>query len=468
MSDSAAGPDVGGRAALEAAVLREALDICHSRASAAGDFDLVNRWWHSAGAFSRGASTASGMSSSGSPRSAVPARTGAGAEKEAVGDDASAGEWCALGGALMDEARHADAMEAFQRALARKPDCLRARVGLAHALVAQGRPAEAIPHFEAGLALEPLERWAHFGLGWSELLVGAFARGWKELTWFNRNGVPRPMDSPVWSGEPLSGRTLFVWADWALGDTVQHLRYLPLVKSSGARVVVECDKTLLALVQGMSCVDLAVATGTPSPRHDLHISLSSLAGLLSATFEQIPSSVPYLQVSTTKCACWRRRLGESTRPTVGLVWTGDKSHAEARARFLTLPAFRPLADVRGVRFVSLQVGRPALEVWWERTLQVENVLTERCTLEDTAAVIMNLDLAVTVDTMVAHLAGALGQRVWTLLPSAPAWQWRMDGDSSAWYPTMRLYRQAGDGTWDRAIESVSRDLQMLFARESAR
>lgn len=372
-------------------------------------------------------------------------------------EDELVGAWCALGGALMDEAKHVDAMEAFQLALARKPDCLRARVGLGHALVAQGRPTEAIPHFEAGLAIEPMERWAHFGLGWSELLSGEFARGWKEMQWFNRSGITRHMDASVWTGEPLNGQTLLVWADWALGDTIQHLRFLPLVKSLGARVVVQCDKPLVSLVKRMPCVDLVVASGAPAPRHDLHVPLSSLVGIVCTTRDEIPASVPYLGVSAKKRAEWHARLRCGMTPTVGLVWTGDKSHAEARARFLTLADFRPLASVPNARFVSLQVGHPALEVAWEETLRVDHVLDETCSLEDTAAAILNLDLIITVDTMVAHLAGALGLRVWTLLPFAPAWLWPLEGDVSAWYPTLRIYRQSRAADWGDIMFRLVRD-----------
>lgn len=460
-------------------LLREAVKICLRRTQGEDDSGLIARWWHASERSTR-PSTDAGEAGSlwGSTASlSIPASADSvgvthttdqsSADRQAEArqsrEDETVGRWCARGAVCMSEGKHIEAMRAFQLALEHKRDCLRALVGMGYALVAQRRLVEAIGCFEAGLAIDARERWAHFGLGWSALLAGDFERGWEEMQWFNRSGRTRHIDARTWTGEALDGQTLLVWADWALGDTIQHLRYLPLARARVGKLVVECDKALAPLVERMTCVDLVAPSGTPLPRHDMQAPLSSLAGVLSEAHRLNPTPVPYLHVSSSANTAWQARLGTSRKPVVGLVWTGDTSHAEARARFTTLAHFRPLAAAGAVRFVSLQVGRPALAVEWESSLAVDNILDERCSIEDTAAAILQLDLVITVDTMVAHLAGALGQRVWTLLSFSPAWLWQIEGERSSWYPTMRLYRQTSAGDWDDVMRDVSRDLSALFS-----
>jgi hypothetical protein len=259
----------------------------------------------------------------------------------------------------------------------------------------------------------------------------------------------------------LRDRTILVWAEFALGDTIQCLRYLPLLHAAGARVVVETQATLLPLIERMPCVDRVVVSGAPLPAFDLHAPLFSLPGVFQT--QRLGAGVPYLAVDDELIAIWRKRLGEPApgQRTIGLAWSGSPTGSNARYRFTTLSSFAPLAGVPNTRFVSLQLGPRAVDLLTPPPgLRVETLLDESCTGADTAALMLNLDLIITIDSMVAHLAGALARPVWTVTWLSPAWWlWQVEGDRSLWYPTMRLFQQTRAGDWKDVLARVRETLE---------
>lgn len=364
------------------------------------------------------------------------------------------GAWYALGEALEVEERLDEAAEAYQQAVSRKPDCLRALFRLGWVHVKRAEPRRAIPLLEAALKLEPEYRWGHIGLGQALHLAGDLVRGWEELFWYSQEDDKRRFEQPKWDGEPLNGKTILLWADWYLGDTIQLVRYVRLVKQLGGRVLVECHRKLLSLIARMDGVDGVIARNTPLPAFDLQAPLGELPRILRTTRDSIPCEVPYLSADPHLKDMWRQKLGASTQKTAGLVWAGEPTRDNARVRFAPLAAIEPLARSSGLRLVSLQLGAPLTELHAAPlSLRVEMLLDESSSLDDTAALMSNLDLVVTVDTMAAHLSAALGRPTWLLLPFAADWRWHAEAGLTPWYPTIRLFSQGTPGDW---VELLSR------------
>jgi tetratricopeptide (TPR) repeat protein len=376
--------------------------------------------------------------------------------------DDSANAWCRLAEALEAEHRLPQAVRAYRKAIARRPDCRTLEnLGQLHLILAQ--PEEAQRCFLAALALDRDAPFAHARLGWASLQLGDYAKGWEEYVWIHALSQRRTFAQPAWDGSPLAGRTILLWADLALGDAVQHARYFPTIKALGARVIVECHSDLVTTLAGVAGVDEVVARGAPLPPFDVHAPFLWLPRLFHQSCESIPASVPYLTVPESLRAHWRERLGPSDGRVIGIVWASDPTHWQTRFRAASLAAFQPLGRVPHLRIVSLQWGAHANElVAPPEGLRVERLLDDTCTIADTAALMLNLDLVVTVDTMPAHLAGALAKPVWLLAASrAPAWWLSRDGDRSSWYPTMRVFRQRRAGDWPDVLERVRAALEAI-------
>jgi hypothetical protein len=334
-------------------------------------------------------------------------------------------------------------------------------MGLGRMYLRSRKPRRALPLFEAAVALAPDDRWAHIHLGWSHGLIGDLPRGWSEIACFHRLGPQRrSYDRPTWDGSRLDGRTVLLWSNAGLGDAIQMLRYVPLIPARGGRVAIECQSNLISLVEGVEGVDVAIPAGAPLPDFDLQAPLSLLPCLFPTTVQHIPGPMPYLRVAPLLVQHWRQRLhaGGRTR-MVGLVWSGEPRNPEARQRFAPLAALSPLGGVHDVTYVSLQLGPGATELLTPPPgLRIRQILDEACPIHETAAVLMNLDLVITVDTMIAHLAGALARPVWTMLPYAADWRW-LKGPHSPWYPSMRLFRQLRRGDWDSVVRRVRSALE---------
>jgi len=301
----------------------------------------------------------------------------------------------------------------------------------------------------------------HWNLALALLVQGHFPEGWEEYEWrWKTKGLLSPrqlLPQPLWDGRPLAGRAILLHAEQGLGDTIQFIRYLPLVAQRGGRVIVECQPELQRLVQAMTPDIPVLARGQPLPDFAFQCPLLSLPKALGTTLATIPATVPYLHADAQNVQMWRDRLaGHGSALKVGLIWAGNPHHKNDRNRSVKLASLAPLAQVPGVQFYSLQKGAAAAQA---KTPPPGMDLIDRTDdlqdFADTAAMIANLDLVIAVDTSVVHLAGALAKPVWTLLPYCPDWRWLLKRQDSPWYPTMRLFRQPEIGDWDSVIQQLA-------------
>ena len=297
--------------------------------------------------------------------------------------------------------------------------------------------------------------------------MGRFEQGWPGYEWrwkCKEFGSLPPFHPPLWDGSPLDGRTILVHAEQGLGDTLQFIRYAPLVHQRGGRVILVCQPPLIGLLTRSPGVERLVAQGEALPDYDVHVPLMSLPGLLGTTLESVPADVPYLDAEPQLVEAWRHRLGSYPGFKVGIVWQGNPKFRLDRRRSIPLAQFAPLARVPGVHLFSLQKGPGAeqLAAVTDR-FPVTDLGRRLDDFMDTAAVLKNLDLVISVDTAIAHLAGALGIPVWVALPFVPDWRWLMDREDSPWYPTMRLFRQARPGQWEDVFQRIAEALQRRLA-----
>jgi len=378
-----------------------------------------------------------------------------------------------LGNALRDQGRLDEAIASFRQALGLNPRHLDALNNLGVALKNLGQLDEAKACYDQAMRLQPDHYLPRFNLSLLWLLQGDLLRGWPgyEFRW-ERSGRARSHEErPCWDGSPLQGRTILMYAEQGLGDSIQFIRYAPLVQQRGGNVLLECPPVLGGLFKGIEGVDRLLAQGEPLPPFDVQTALLSLPGLLGTRLDTIPAQVPYLRADPQRLEYWRNELAPLGGFQVGIVWQGSLVHENDRQRSVPLTQFAPLARVQGVRLFSLQVG-----VGTEQLAQAGEPLGvtdlggrfDQTSLEDAAAVLPNLDLVVTVDTALAHLAGALGVPVWMALPFAPDWRWLLDREDSPWYPTMRLFRQRRPGDWDEVFQRAAAELDHCIATRNGR
>ncbi len=360
-----------------------------------------------------------------------------------------------------------EAAQAARRAIELRPDYAEAYNNLGIALRSLHQLQEACGAFEQALQLQAEFPMAKFNLAATRMLAGDLAGGWDGFE--SREALmlhpPRPRLQPRWQGEPLTGKTLLVHADEGLGDTLQFVRFLPQAKSvSGARITLACQSGLSGFLQGIDGTDDVHEERNLLASCDAHIPLLSLPGLLGTTWDSLPNQVPYVRADPT--------LGEKFQDivdadslSIGLVWQGNPVQPRDVLRSCPLNVFEPLLKISGTQFISLQVGAAGLSQLSnsplrEKVVDVSDRLTD---FAETAALIVNLDLVITVDTSVAHLAGARGAKVWTLLSHTPDWRWLLDREDSPWYPTMRLFRQPAWGDWVAVISQVAAQLPAVVS-----
>ena len=359
------------------------------------------------------------------------------------------------------------AHDAYRRVLELAPDHVMARSNLAATLYNLGRLDESAAMARHAIELDAGCAEAHLTLGASLLISGRFTEGWPEYEWrwhcYGLAGDASPYPQPRWDGSDPAGRTILLRSEQGLGDTIQFVRYAALLASRGARVVIGCRPVLKTLLQTVRDIDAVVADDEPLPPFDLQMPLLSVPGLVGTTLATIPADVPYVFPNPAARERWRARLALARRAlTVGLVWAGQPQNRTDRWRSIALSALAPLAAVPGVSFWSLQGGDAARQVETAPFAVVDAGAAER-DFADVAALMASLDLVVSVDTAGAHLAGALGRPVWTLLPAAPDWRWLTAREDTPWYPTMRLFRQQAPGDWAGVIARVARALAELAA-----
>jgi hypothetical protein len=333
-------------------------------------------------------------------------------------------------------------------------------------LHAQNRVAEARATYQHALQLKPALAKAALNLGMIELVMGEFAAGWKnyEYRWNGAPFQPRDLQRPRWHGEPLRGARILLHAEQGLGDTLQFIRYVPLVQAAGGVVILEVQDRLMSLAAEIPGVVEVVSWGAALPPFDCHCPLLSLPLVFETTLETVPAEVPYLYLPEASHAKMKLFPWPEDGLRVGLLWAGNPTflHDSYRFRSATLELFRPLVEMEGPHWFSLQIGEPAQELskapWATGIVDLAPMVDD---MGDTAAQIAKMDLVITVDTAIAHLAGALGVPVWVLLPYTPDWRWLQDRPDTPWYPSMRLFRQSQPGDWTSVMEAMTAELKKL-------
>jgi predicted negative regulator of RcsB-dependent stress response len=369
---------------------------------------------------------------------------------------------CNLGVALAQQGELGEAMRCYQHALRLKPDYAEAHGNVGVVRAEQGKLTEAVADYQQALRLKPDYAAAHLNLAQIWLLKGEFDRGWAEYEWRwkHRGFSPPPYPQPLWDGSSLQGRTILLFAEQGLGDTLQFIRYAPLVQRRGGNVIVQCQEPLQRLLATCAGIDHQVVAGRALPFFDVRAPLLSLPLLFRTSLATIPPNIPYLLADPALRAHWQQELSGLREFKVGITWRGNPEHKRDQRRSVPLLAFAPLAAVPGVRLVSLQKGpgREQLPDLADR-LGLLDLADRLEDFADTAAVLTNLDLVITVDTAVAHLAGALGVPVWVALPLVPDWRWLLEREDSPWYPSMRLFRQSAWGDWAGVFERLTEALR---------
>jgi len=362
-----------------------------------------------------------------------------------------------------------DAYRAATELTPRDPNLLN---DLGGALQETGNPAGAEAALRRCLSIKPDHPDGHWNLGLALLTQGRWREGWPQYEWRRKlrfdQGEQGRFTQPTWDGTPVNGKTILVTSEQGLGDTIQFIRYAPLLKQRGAKVVMECQAQLRPLLQSVQDVDGYVARGETLPKFDLHVRLMTLPYLLGSTPANIPCSVPYLRVDERLTARFAKLLQKVKGFRVGIVWQGNRAHHADRFRSMPLPLLAPLSRIEGVRLISLQKGpgidqipgnRAALKlIEWANPQDI----SPRAWI-DTAAMLRALDLVIGVDTAVCHVAGALAVPVWTMLSVGSDWRWMLDRQDTPWYPTMRLFRQKKLGRWEDVVETVTTALRELAA-----
>jgi tetratricopeptide (TPR) repeat protein len=368
------------------------------------------------------------------------------------------------GGSLAELGRLDEAYASYDRAFAVDPGVPEISINKGHVCADQHRFDEALACYATAAALATFRPEAEFGASMVRLRLGQFAQGWRdyEWRWQQASWAPQRRDfaAPLWLGqEPLAGRTILLHAEQGFGDTLQFVRYAKLVAALGATVMLEVQAPLKSLLSGSAGVAQIFARGEPLPRFDLHCPLMSLPLAMRTALDTVPAEIPYVGAPADRVAPWRARLGEPGPLRVGIVWAGSAVHKNNHNRSIAFDRFRPLLSVPDVTFVSLQQELGAAEAAsLEHHPNVIRLGGELRDFADTAAVVSLLDLVVSADTAMVHLAGALGRPVWALLPFAPDFRWLLDRPDSPWYPTARLFRQPRSGDWESVLARVRDEL----------
>jgi Flp pilus assembly protein TadD len=395
-----------------------------------------------------------------------------------------------LGIVLSDQGQYLEAAEWFRAAHEVRPNSADILQNLGMNLGRQGRWSEAIDYYEQALRQKPDFPEVHRNLAYALLITGDYARGWPEHEWRLRC-LPYPgykINRTFWNGDHMPERTILLHAEQGYGDTLQFIRFAPIVRRRVGRVLVLCPAPLLKLVARCNGVDMAFDSGDYEPRCDVHAPLLSLPAILGTTFETVPAQVPYLITDKVLADHWKRELaaavgfsggagagamptagaadpGQTSRPfLIGIAWQGNPEHTMDRWRSFPLSQFGPLARLPGVRLVSLQTAHGLDQLTApDRKFPVIDLPGRRGRdFMETAAIMSHLDLVITPDTAVAHLAGALGLRVWVAVCTLGEWRWPAGREDTPWYPTMRLFRQSTLGQWDDVFQRMTEALAREF------
>jgi tetratricopeptide (TPR) repeat protein len=335
---------------------------------------------------------------------------------------------------------------------------------LANVLVRKKRLKEAHTVYEHALEINPRSGETHFQYSWSLLLAGEFQRGWLEYEWrwYSQGRKPRRFNKPRWDGSPLGGKTILLYSEQGYGDAIQFLRFIPQVKNMGGVIIFECPQRLMRLAETVNGVDIVLEQGKPLPDFDVEAPLLSLPSILSIDFDTITARVPYLEAVSQIPESLESLLHYyDSYIKIGIVWAGNPNNPRDSFRSCPLSEFTALASLDGVKLFSLQIDLGA-----DTALpgNIDDLASYQHDFSDAAAIIEHLDLVITVDTAIAHLAGALGRPVWTLVCTPPDWRWMLDREDTPWYPTMRLFRQELPYHWGPVFDEVCHELTELAAQ----
>lgn len=376
----------------------------------------------------------------------------------------AAHSWNNRGGVLDSLGRSDEALASYDRALALDPNLAGAWSNRGVLLNNLGRRAAARTSFERAIAVDPNSADGNWNLSLLDLQQGDFARGWQRHEW--RWKVPslklmeRAFAAPAWTGrESLAGKTVLLHADQGFGDAIQFSRYAALVAARGARVILEVRAPLVRLLADAPGVAQALAFRDPLPAFDFHCALASLPSAFGTELATIPAPEGYLHADAAEVARWRTALGDTHRPRIGLAWSGNPQHANDARRSIALQELIA-ALPEEFEYVVLQKDVRVADQPLIAARGITDLTAQIIDFRDTAALCAAMDLVISVDTSIAHLAGALGKEVWVLLPYNPDWRWMLDRKDSPWYTSARLYRQGAPDDWSDVLGAVRADLSL--------
>jgi len=372
------------------------------------------------------------------------------------------------GVALGELNRHQEALESLTVALSIQRDYAPALSNLGNSLLALGRYAESRAAYDAALAIGPDFAECRFNRARLLLLLGEFAEGWREYEWRRKvHSAAPPGLAAEWHGEDPRGKRLLLYSEQGLGDAIQFVRFARAAAERGAEVVLHAQPTLAALLRSLDGIAGVIAEGSPAPSVHLQLPLMSVPFVLGLGKIEIPAAVPYLKADPARVAAWASRLPEAGF-RIGIAWQGNPRRRIDEGRLIPLRAFAPLARIPGVRLISLQKHRGVeqlAELSAEMSVETlgDGFDAGPDGFLDTAAVMMHLDLIVTSDSAIAHLAGALARPVWIVLQQVPDWRWMLETSETPWYPTARLFRQNRNSDWDEVFARLSGELVAMVA-----
>lgn len=380
----------------------------------------------------------------------------------------NASTYANMGNVLRDLGRVKEAVQALEQAITLAPDTIDHVYNLGLVLRDMARNEEALVCFDKVLADRPDHVDCLWDRALSQLLLGDLKNGFVqyEWRWHLPYHPPRGFAQGLWDGGELNGKTILLHHEQGLGDSLNFIRFAPQVKARGGTVIVECQPELARLFETAEGVDQVIPGGAALPAFDVYAPLLSLGAILGVTEETIPRTVPYLSApnGVSPPDVERIRRAKSHAFSVGISWGGKPSHKNDRNRSVAFSRFLGLTEQPETRFFSLQKGPPVQEMIDQACPSlVDDVGSNMADFADSAAAVEALDLVITVDTSLAHLAGAMGKPVWVLVPFAPDWRWQMDRPDTPWYPTMRLFRQSEPGDWDSVFDRIAAALKTAVA-----
>jgi tetratricopeptide (TPR) repeat protein len=372
-----------------------------------------------------------------------------------------------------------EATELYQKILVSAPNNVKALHGMGYSLKKLNRIDEAVTYYKRILEINPSHIEARFGLGIAFLTAGNkhpenWPQGWAgyEERWNRQERQPvRRYKQPMWKGSNLTGKTLLIWSEQGLGDTFEFVRYAQVAKQNGAqKVIVATQDAAYNIIKLCPYIDQVIRFDEQPPAYDYHIPMLSMPHYTKTQFDTVPHEIPYLYADTSLIEEWKEILSDDPNFKIGICWQGNpnyttqNSRATAATKFMTVSDFLPLMDIPGVSVYSLQktTGTDQLDHITEDVSLITfegDFDTSKGRFMDTAAVIKNMDLVITIDTSICHLAAGLGVPTWNLLPLTPDWRWMLDCDNTPWYPNMRLFRQSNRGNWTEVMDAVVTELK---------